>query len=312
MLRIHLLVKNNQKTIEKCIQSVSPLNSEIIVGDIGCTDETVSICRKLGLKIESVNASKSLSEARNFLIGEDWNLYLEPWEILISGFDEIRSAIKSNAELYRLSVFRGDLISKEIRLWHNSSGVQFENPVYESIQSTSSKMIDASIFSSGARVCDDDVLDDWKKSDPISDRPYYYQAFRFLELKKYDDFIKASKHYLFQNEQGKQVVMLKYYLSAVLLYVKNETSESVRHILQCIAVNPTMAEFWCLLGDIYYRRRAYKKAQAFYENAIVLGSRRKSNDAWPLEITKYKEYPTKMWENCKEIISDSKVYVPKK
>ena len=311
MLRIHLLTKNNQKTIEKCLQSIACFDAELVVADLGSTDSTLSICRKLNVKVKTVDVSKSFSEIRNSIMGPNWNLYLEPWELLISGFDEIQSILKDKTGAYRFSVFQGDMISKEIRLWHSSSKAMFENPVYESIYLPSAKNIDASIFSGNKRVYDDQRLDDWKKTDPLSDRPYYYQAFRHLELRQYDEFIKAAKHYLFQNQKGEQVIMLKYYLATVQLYVKNNTSESVRHVMQCIAVKPTMAEFWCLLGDIYYQRKAYSKAQAFYENAIVLGSRRKSDDNWPLEITKYKKYPTKMWESCKEIISESKVFVPK-
>ena len=62
-----------------------------------------------------------------------------------------------------------------------------------------------------------------------------------------------------------------------------------------------MAEFWCLLGDAYYKNRNYIKAMSFYENAIFLGSRRKTDDEWPLEISKYSEHPNKMIESCRNL-----------
>jgi tetratricopeptide (TPR) repeat protein len=68
-----------------------------------------------------------------------------------------------------------------------------------------------------------------------------------------------------------------------------------------------MAEFWCLLGDIYYKQNKYEKSIAFYQNAMDLGSRRKNSDTWPLEISKYKTYPSKMINNCNKMINQ-KIY----
>ncbi len=76
----------------------------------------------------------------------------------------------------------------------------------------------------------------------------------------------------------------------------------------CLAKKPTMAEFWCLLGDVYYDAKDYDKAKEFYENAVILGSRRLKDDGWPMEISKYKEYPQKMIEACKKIKTSSKLY----
>jgi hypothetical protein len=66
--------------------------------------------------------------------------------------------------------------------------------------------------------------------------------------------------------------------------------------------NPTMAEFWCLLGDINFELKKYKKAFYFYENAIMLGKLRVNDDDLPIDIIKYKEYPEKMKINCKDLL----------
>jgi tetratricopeptide (TPR) repeat protein len=64
-----------------------------------------------------------------------------------------------------------------------------------------------------------------------------------------------------------------------------------------------MSEFWCLLGDCYYAIKDYEKSKSFYENALILGNKRLKNDGWPLEISKYKDYPQKMIESCDKIKS---------
>lgn len=68
-----------------------------------------------------------------------------------------------------------------------------------------------------------------------------------------------------------------------------------------------MAEYWCLLGDVYYQQSSYEKAKHFYENALVMGARRLRTDAWPMEISKYKAYPNKMMAACDRILAETRV-----
>ena len=102
--------------------------------------------------------------------------------------------------------------------------------------------------------------------------------------------------------------MTQYYCSMVNCYIKKQYNTAIKFLLPCVAKKPTMAEFWCLLGDIYYALKDYERAKTFYENAIILGSRRLKNDDWPLEISKYKESPQKMIEGCISIFKNQTIY----
>jgi hypothetical protein len=65
-----------------------------------------------------------------------------------------------------------------------------------------------------------------------------------------------------------------------------------------------MAEFWCLLGDIHYSLlKEYDKAYSFYDNAIFLGKKRLKSDLWPMEISKYSDYPEEMKKSCNNKIN---------
>ena len=72
-----------------------------------------------------------------------------------------------------------------------------------------------------------------------------------------------------------------------------------------------MAEFWCLLGDIFYKIKQYDKAVEFYDNARIIGQRRLMDSDWPMEISKYSSYPEKMIESSKEIIKNTVLYINK-
>jgi hypothetical protein len=81
--------------------------------------------------------------------------------------------------------------------------------------------------------------------------------------------------------------------------VFGDAKKAARDILACIAARPQMAEFWCLMGDIYYSKRQYVKAKSLYDNAIIAGKERK-DDTWPVDLSKYDEYPNKMIDYCKQ------------
>jgi glycosyltransferase involved in cell wall biosynthesis len=51
-LSIILIVKNEAHRIERCLRSVAPIADEIVVLDSGSTDDTVSIARVCGAKVE--------------------------------------------------------------------------------------------------------------------------------------------------------------------------------------------------------------------------------------------------------------------
>jgi hypothetical protein len=102
--------------------------------------------------------------------------------------------------------------------------------------------------------------------------------------------------------------MARYYLALVQGVVENDMKEAIQNITLCIAENPLMAEFWCLLGDMFVKMEKFRDAIAFYENAIALGCRRHQLDFWPMHISKYDEYPKDMMEKCKKAISSATAY----
>ena len=45
-LTIQILVKNNESTIEECLNSILDLDCQLLIGDFGCSDRTIEICKK--------------------------------------------------------------------------------------------------------------------------------------------------------------------------------------------------------------------------------------------------------------------------
>lgn len=304
-LTIQIIIKNNIESIQDTLESILPLNGKILVADIGCTDSSIEICKKYGAEIIKPNSINDLSKVRNDMINHaknDWNLFIEPWESIINGHEIIQSVINQEKTAYKFSLIKEDVITKQIRLWHKNTNLKFVNPVFENIKGYA---LDLDVFVLINENKNEDIeklLENWRNKCPLSKEPIYYTACNHLKNKNWNSFLNFSELYLIQEtENNMSLTMTYYYRAMVLSYVKKQYEEAIKSILICIAKQPTMAEFWCLLADIYYAIKDYAKAQSFYENATLIGCKRLKNDGWPVEISKYKEYPEKMIISCKNM-----------
>jgi glycosyltransferase involved in cell wall biosynthesis len=312
-LTIQILTRNNEKTIKATLDSILPLNGKIIVADFGSKDQTCRIAEGCGCEIVIFsNTKKDYSRIRNDLIKKTntkWNFYIQPFEVIAYGNKEFKEIIDQNrVGAYFAKIFRNDTVTKEIRLW--SVPLQFSNPIYECL---SGDMIDSNaIIYSKVQTDYEEItqqIGEWKNKFPISAEPYYYEACILLSQGKYDEFLKAAEFYLFNDKKILPVTMIRYYCALVYCHIKKNPDLTARQIVPCIIANPLMAEFWCILGDIYYFHiNDYEKAIGFYENALFLGSQRLKDDPWPMEIKKYKEYPQKMKSACLAKIKNTVFY----
>jgi len=82
---LSMIVKNEGHTIRACLESVRGVVSQIVIGDTGCTDDTVQIAREFGATIVSVPWENHFANARNAALAPvttDWVLVLDADEEL--------------------------------------------------------------------------------------------------------------------------------------------------------------------------------------------------------------------------------------
>jgi glycosyltransferase involved in cell wall biosynthesis len=298
MLTVQIIAKNNEKHIERCLESLKNIpDTEILLADLGSQDQTINISKKYDCQVVRAEEGDR-DKIRNALIKKSkpgWMLYLYPDEALTSGKDTLIKAISGGPDVYRIRILRGDILTKETRLWHSQLGLSFTNPVYENVQYSKLPSL------LGTVICGELKLDYswtlaklhvWKKSIPTAREPYYYLALFYLSLGRYDEFLNYANHYFFQSKkEDDYTILLRYYLAQVEIKVKKNHNAGSRHLLSCLASRPLMAEFWCLLGDMFLARNDIKRAKAFYENALVLGKWRDFSDDFFVEVSKYEDYP---------------------
>jgi hypothetical protein len=245
-LTIQILTKNNEKTIKNTLESILPLNSKIVVIDLGSKDQTCKIAEYYGCDIIKKSIPDDYSKLRNEIIEQsltDWNFYIEPYEKLVYG-KEINNIIdKNQSGIYFAKVFRGETLTKDIRIWHKTYNLKFKNPVYECLFDERMQDSNCIIYSKNTPNLEELLkqVKNWKKKHPISNEPYYYEACLLLSQGKYDEFIKLAEIYLFKDkEKVMPITMIRYYCAVVHCHIKKNADLAARYIVPCIAVNPLM------------------------------------------------------------------------
>ncbi|NLK86446.1 MAG: glycosyltransferase [Clostridiaceae bacterium] len=138
-----MIVKNEEKHIARCLDSVRGIVDEIIVVDTGSTDKTKELAMSYGASVYDFEWIDDFSAARNFSIEKstgDWNLFLDADEYITNDCrDIIRRFINNNQAIGKIACtnyfYDGDELHK--RISHISrlapKSVFFEGRIHEQL-----------------------------------------------------------------------------------------------------------------------------------------------------------------------------------
>ena len=142
-----MIVKNEEKYIKECLESVKDIADEIVIVDTGSTDKTINIAESFGAKIFHFEWINDFASARNFALENstgDWILYLDADE---------RLSLNSKKEIKKLTLIKGkeayycrinninnitnrSSVMAYVRLFPNDKNVRFEGAIHEQIENS--------------------------------------------------------------------------------------------------------------------------------------------------------------------------------
>lgn len=92
MISICLIVKNEERILDRCLNQLIKLDYEIVISDTGSTDKTKEIAKRYTEKVYDYSWNQDFAAARNFVISKASNEYvlmIDSDEIIVS-FDKAR------------------------------------------------------------------------------------------------------------------------------------------------------------------------------------------------------------------------------
>ncbi len=135
-----LIVKNEERYLAACLESIRNLVDDVVLVDTGSDDSTVEIARQFGCKIFHFPWQQDFSAARNFGLEQvraDWVLYIDADERVRPGSDDaLRDALDDPAciagkvLLHPMPRFTPFWI---LRLFRNHPLIRFRGCIHENI-----------------------------------------------------------------------------------------------------------------------------------------------------------------------------------
>ena len=143
-LSLCMIVKDEEKFLPTCLESVKDHVDEIIIVDTGSTDRTVEVATKYNAKIYYHPWENSFSKARNYSLNYatcDWVLILDADEELEKeDACKLREVIKDNeVNVINLPVFykpkggKNLSVSSSERIFKNYQGIHYEGIVHNKL-----------------------------------------------------------------------------------------------------------------------------------------------------------------------------------
>lgn len=150
-----MIVKNEEKVLSRCLDSVKNIIEEIIIVDTGSTDRTKEIALRYTNYIYDFDWTDSFADARNFAQSKangEWILVLDADEYVDSSnlkasIQEIKELNDTTIEgfevkIYNFTGFQGERIiqHRSIRIYKNDRKIRYQRTIHEQIGKTEGEL----------------------------------------------------------------------------------------------------------------------------------------------------------------------------
>lgn len=282
-----MIVKNEEKVLSRCLNSVKDLVDEIIIIDTGSTDSTKNIASSFTNNVIDFTWNYDFSNARNFSFSKasmDYIMWLDADDVMLEEdrqkFVVLKAALDHTNDVvftnYNVLVDdHNNCITsiKRERLVKRSKNLKWIEPVHEIIDVygnfTYSDLCithkPAHKYSSRNLEIFERILNSGQELSPRSTFNYAEELFAIQQ------FDKAIKYYKKSLSFAKLPIL--YYVTAcqrlsTCYHIKNDTENSIKELLRSFEYDTPHPYICSLLGNTFECKQDYKKAIFWYELAL--------------------------------------------
>lgn len=214
-----MIVKNEEKVLERCLSSIMEVMDEIIIVDTGSTDQTKKIAGKYTSNIFDFQWEDDFSKARNFAFSKatmDYQMWLDADDILppeeAKKLLELKENLSPKTDVvtmkYHVSFDEFDqplMTSTRERLVRREAGFVWNDPVHEYIAMRGILLhSDIAIWHKKEAHYSDRNIKIYEsrieRNEKFSPRSTYYFARELMDHKRYDEAVTYFEKFL--DEKG--------------------------------------------------------------------------------------------------------------
>ncbi|OLZ11737.1 glycosyltransferase [Sulfobacillus thermosulfidooxidans] len=300
-ISVALIVRNEEKFISQCLQSVKSITDDIVVVDTGSEDQTVELARKEGARVIERPWPKDFARARNWAIEEaknPWILMLDADEVLLADDkDKLMEAVTHpTADAYNIRIVSltdrpEDLTEARVtRLFRNDPRIRWEGRVHEQIIPSLGRagmrlepldvrlmhygylkdvMIDRNKLNRNLDLLDQSLTEatqhDWKAY------LHWQRAQTLVPLERYDDAIKDMRQAMHLSHPTAPLQPL-FWLTLTKIYLAKRDYHKVHQtVREALKLFPDYTDLVYWEGMVYIDERLWDKAEYCFKRALIMG-----------------------------------------
>jgi len=277
-----MIVKNEEKMLSRCLESIKDYVDEIVIVDTGSTDGTVEIAESYGANVYHHPWDDNFSKHRNQSIdyaGSDWIFIIDADEELMPGSgEEIQRATQVDKDVDSIFIRvecdfdegRGTSMHNSIRLFRNNNCIRYKGRVHNAIDGEQNPKYapKASIFHYGYNLGPEVAVKKFKRTsellkldiadDPSDPRPHHYLGLSYLSACMFELAAKESEIAieLYKNNELINSEALKSYFVAAMAYInlaKFEKAESLAN--EALKIYPKHLDSHFALSWVYLEKK---------------------------------------------------------
>lgn len=276
-----MIVKNEEKYLERCLNSVRTLVDEIIIVDTGSSDKTIAIAKKFTSKIYNYDWNNDFAAARNFSFSKAkheyimWldaddvfpqnqlQLFLKMKENLNENFIKIKYITKIDKDgNHKESIYRARIVKRGKYHW--------EGKVHEVIpvNYSDSHLVWEEIFilhnpdEYKIKPLYLKIFEEIENQEQFDDRMFYHYGRELMLNKNYDKailiFLKIKKNSFYEIKKN-------YYIGECFYY-QQKYLEAINYLLKISVKN---SDICCTIAKCYLKLKDYLQSIFWYQSALI-------------------------------------------
>lgn len=132
-INLVMIVKNEERSLTRCLLAARPFVDEMIVVDTGSTDRTKELAREAGAQVFDFVWVRDFSAARNFALEQsdaDWNLVLDADEYLRPvNRKKVEAELRKGERMYGVGKWMGAILQFDAYWEPSESNAAGERPI---------------------------------------------------------------------------------------------------------------------------------------------------------------------------------------
>lgn len=290
-----MIVKNEEKVLGRCLDSICNAVDEIIITDTGSTDRTKEIAKKYTDLVYDFKWADDFSLARNFSFSKaskDYLMWLDADDVITEENGKALLELKDNLHnedavmmKYNTQFDENDnptfLFYRE-RLVRRDAFISWRGKVHETIEYKGQPIysdiaVNHKSIKTQYSTRNLDIYEkQFQEEQELSPRDTFYFARELYYHKQYDRAIKMLSEFLDSNQGWYEN---KIEACKILSLCYNETGKNgyaLAALFKSFAYDVPRAEICCLIGNIFMEKDEYENAVFWFETALILPKKEKS------------------------------------